>query len=257
MVLRAYQQGVTTLALTDHDTMEGVPEAGEAGARLGVHIVPGVELSARIPAGSLHLLGYFAEVAPQPLVDRMVAFREQRVARARQMVDRLADLGAPLDWDDVAARAQGSVARPHIAAALVAAGHVTSRAEAFERYLADDKAAYVPSATLDPAEAVALVIGSGGAPVLAHPYSLRMGRDTLRTFVADLRDMGLRGIEVHRPDHDGPDTRALAELARDLDLVATGGSDFHHPDGPVELGDTGSEPLAADVAEALPLHRIM
>jgi 3',5'-nucleoside bisphosphate phosphatase len=231
--------------------MDGVPEALEAGGRLDVTVIPGVELSARVPSGSLHLLGYFSDSAPQPLAKRLVAFRTERVSRARTMVDRLADLGAPVSWEDVLARARGSVGRPHIADALVAAGHVATRADAFARYLADDGPAYIPSATLDPRQAIELVSSSGGAPVLAHPYSLRMGRETLRAFVSDLRDLGLRGIEVHRADHDAPDTAFLANLACDLDLVATGGSDFHRPDGAVELGDTGPAPIDAAVVARL------
>jgi 3',5'-nucleoside bisphosphate phosphatase len=251
VVLRARRHGVTTLALTDHDTMEGVPEAMGAGARLGVRVVPGVELSARVPTGSLHLLGYFTEPAPSPLVERLGELRRSRIDRAQEIVERLARLGAPLDWDDVAVRAEGSLGRPHIADALVAAEHARDRVEAFSRFLGDDCPAYVPSAALEPDEAISLVTDSGGASVLAHPYSLRMGRDTLRGFVSDLREAGLRGVEVHRPDHSVSDTLALADLARDLNLLCCGGSDFHHPDGPVELGDTGDEAVSSTVPDHL------
>jgi predicted metal-dependent phosphoesterase TrpH len=239
------------LALTDHDTMDGVPEAVATGGRLGLRVVPGVELSARVPVGSMHLLGYFATEAPSEVVARLREFRDRRVVRAREMVDRLAEMGAPLNWDDVQRRARGAIGRPHLAEALVAAGHVADRTEAFARYLADDGPVYVPSSALDPDEAVRLVADSGGAPVLAHPFSLRLGQGPLRTAVAALRDLGLRGIEVHRPDHDAADTAFLASLAGELGLTPTGGSDFHRPDGPVELGDTGPVPLAAAVADAL------
>lgn len=247
---------MTTLALTDHDTMEGVPDAMAAGARLGVAVVPGVELSARVPVGAMHLLGYFRHPAPPAVVARLAELRLQRVGRARQMADRLAEMGAPLVWDDVARRARGSVGRPHLADALVAAGHVADRAEAFDRYLADDGPAYVPSAAMDPEEALRLVSAAGGAPVLAHPYSLRLGRAALRAFVEELRRLGLRGIEVHRPDHDAVDTRALADLARDLELVAGGGSDFHRPEGPVELGDTGDHAVPLGAVDALFTDRV-
>lgn len=251
MVLRAKQNGVTVLALTDHDTMEGVPEAMAAGSRLGVRVVPGVELSACAPSGSLHLLGYFTEPAPAALNDRLAELRRTRVERAREMVDRLAALGMPLEWDDVASRAQGSLGRPHLADALVAAGYVSDRAEAFERHLGDDRPAYVPSAVFEPEEAIRLVTEAGGAAVLAHPYSLRMGRESLRAFVATLREKGLRGLEVHRPDHDGPDTEVLVALARAFELVATGGSDFHRPAGPVELGDTGIKAPSRSIVDEL------
>lgn len=231
--------------------MDGVPEAMEAGTRLGVRVVAGVELSAVAPSGSLHLLGYFSEAVPAMLMDRLAALRRGRVGRARAMVDRLAALGMPLEWDDVASRARGSLGRPHIADALVAAGHVSDRAEAFARYLGDDGPAYVPSAAFAPEDAIGLVREAGGSPVLAHPYSLRMGRDALRAFTGALVDLGLCGIEVYRPDHDAPDTEALVSLASDLGLVATGGSDFHRPEGPVELGDTGPQPLPSAAVETL------
>jgi predicted metal-dependent phosphoesterase TrpH len=251
LVLRARRQGIAVLALTDHDTMDGVPEAVAAGARVGLRVVPGVELSARVPIGSMHLLGYFATEAPPEMVARLAEFRRRRVARAREMVDRLADLGAPVTWDDVLRRAGGAVGRPHLAEALVAAGHVADRAEAFARYLADDGPAYIPSSVLDPEEAIRLVVRSGGAPVMAHPFSLRLDQAALRDALGAFRDMGLRGIEAHRPDHDAAASAFLASLADELGLTPTGGSDFHRPDGPVELGDTGHTPLAATVVDVL------
>jgi hypothetical protein len=231
--------------------MEGVPEASAAGARLGVRVVPGVELSVRVPHGSLHLLGYFAAAAPEPLVSRLRELRERRVARAREMVARLAALGAPVAWEDVVRRARGTVGRPHLAEALVAAGHVADRAEAFERFLADDGPAYLPSSSLEPPEAVALVTESGGAAVLAHPLSLQLETARLRVAVRELQELGLRGIEVDRPEHDAATRAVLGALADELGLVATGGSDFHRPDGPAALGDTGPERVDASVVTRL------
>jgi predicted metal-dependent phosphoesterase TrpH len=239
------------LAVTDHDTLEGLPEALAAGGRLGVRVVPGVELSARAPSGSLHLLGYLREPAPAALVTALAELRAAREARAAEIVARLADLGAPVALADVRARAAGAVGRPHIADALVAAGHARDRGDAFERWLADGLPAVVPHHALGPEEAIRLVTGCGGAPVLAHPGSLRMRDRELGAFVHRLAGAGLRGIEVHRPDHTPEQRDRYAAIARRLGLVAAGGSDFHRPgDGPA-LGDTGEPALPAGAIDRL------
>lgn len=239
------------LAVTDHDTLAGVPEAAAAGRDLGVRVVTGVELSVRAPSGSLHLLGYFPGPAPEPLAGRLAGLRRAREDRARRIVDRLAALGAPIDFDDVAARAGGAIGRPHVADALVAAGHARDRQDAFERLLGDGGPAYVPHDRLEPEEALRLVTASGGAPVLAHPASLRMGRRELDAFVHRLAAGGLRGIEVHRPDHSPERRDAFAAIARRLRLVPCGGSDFHRPGEGLLPGDTGEPPLPINTIDRL------
>ena len=251
LVAAAARAGVGTLAVTDHDTLDGVPEALAAGARLGVRVVPGVELSVRAPSGSLHLLGYFREPAPEPLAGRLAELRRLRAERAALMVERLAEMGAPIALADVEARAGGAIGRPHVADALVAAGHAADRQEAFDRFLADGRPAWVPHRGLEPVEAVRLVVDSGGAPSLAHPASLAMTPSGLEAFVHRLAAAGLRGIEVHRADHTPAMRDLCAGIARRRHLVPTGGSDFHGPDGDAVLGDTGVPPLPADVLERL------
>jgi 3',5'-nucleoside bisphosphate phosphatase len=239
------------LALTDHDTLAGVPEAQEAGRAAGVRVVPGVELSVRAPSGSLHLLGYFREPAPAALVARLGELVALRAERAARIVERLRDLGAPVSLDDVAARAGGPIGRPHVADALVAAGHVADRQEAFDRLLADGGPAWVPHEGLQPREAVELVLAAGGAPVLAHPASLRMPRRELGAYVHRLAGWGLRGIEVHRPDHPPERRDMLRGIARRLGLVEAGGSDFHRPEDALRPGDTGEPPLPPDAIDRL------
>lgn len=251
LVRLAASRGVAVLAVTDHDSVESVERAVAEGARSGVRVVPGVELSVRVPHGSMHLLGYFAQARPPALVERLEALRAGRLRRAERMVAALCDLGAPIDLDAVVARAAGAVGRPHLADELVAAGHVASRQEAFERYLGDGAAAWVPAEGLGPDEAVALVRAAGGAPALAHPASLRLDRAALAATVQRLAARGLAGIEVHRPEHLPERRDEYAALARRLRLVATGGSDFHDPRGPNAPGDTGRPPLPLDAIDRL------
>ncbi len=242
---------MTVLAVTDHDTLASVAAAQEAGRARGVRVVPGVELSVKAPSGSLHLLGYFGDPAPPAILGRLEELRRLRAERARRIVGLLGGLGVPVEMADVEARAGGAIGRPHLADALVAAGHVETRQEAFDRYLGDGGPAWVPHEGLTPREAVELVTEAGGAPVLAHPASLRMPRRELGAFVHRMAGWGLRGIEVHRADHTPERRDEYRGIARRLRLVEAGGSDFHRPGDGLEPGDTGYPPLPPDTADRL------
>ena len=253
LVEHAHALGLERLALTDHDTLGGLAEAAAAADRLGLRFVPGAELSVRPPSGSMHLLAYLPSAGAEPLATRIQAIADYRGSRNQRIVARLNELGYAVEWEDVARRAKGRVGRPHIAAALVDAGHVGSLQEAFDRLLADGQPAYVDAGSLGPEEAVEVVAASGGAPVLAHPYTLRMGDAELERFVAGLVDHGLRGIECYRPDHDEAQRAFTKRLCAQLDIVPAGGSDWHgRPDGPV-LGDAGPVPVPDDTLERLGL----
>jgi 3',5'-nucleoside bisphosphate phosphatase len=243
LVERAQAAGVRVLAVTDHDTMAGIPEAIEAGGRVGVQVVPGVEISVSYVSGSLHLLGYFAEPEPQPLTATLVELAAARRHRAERVVCLLGELGAPITLADIEARTGGTIGRPHVADALIAAGYVATRQEAFDRFLHDHGPAWVPHEGIGPEDAVALVRSSGGAPVLAHPGTLRLGTRQLDGLVAKLTHHGLLGIEVHRPEHTPDQRAAYRKLARRHDLILCGGSDFHRPGDGREPGDTGDPPL--------------
>ncbi len=250
VVRLAAEAGVVTLALTDHDTLDGVSKASDAAKAAGIELVPGIELSVRAPSGSMHLLGYFRELGPQPLAAELSGMRRRRADRARVMVEKLGRLGIDIDYADVEARAAGPIGRPHVAEALVAAGHVADRQEAFDRYLADRAPAHTPHKGFGPQDAVRLIAESGGAPVLAHPNTLAMAPGELDRLVAGLRGAGLAGIEVHRSDHTLDDRRRLGALADRHGLVPSGGSDFHRP-GEDRLGDTGSPALPIETAQLL------
>jgi predicted metal-dependent phosphoesterase TrpH len=252
LVEYAAGRGVEVLAVTDHDTMAGVAEAEATGRAIGVRVIPGIELSIKVPHGSMHLLGYFDDPAPEPLAGLIAGFGETRVERAREMVARLNDMGIALDFDDVLAGAAGApLGRPHIAEALIRAGHVADRKEAFDRYLADGRPAYVGSDGLAVEEGVVLVRESGGAPVLAHPATLRLDDAHLDPFVGRLARAGLAGIEVHRPEHSPDQFAGYGALARKYDLIPSGGSDYHRPTSPHHPGATGVPPLPEETVDRL------
>lgn len=252
LVEYAAGRGVDVLAITDHDTMAGVPEALDAGRAAGVRVVPGIELSVKVPHGSMHLLGYFADAAPSPLADRIDEFGEKRVRRAREMVDRLNECGVPLAWEDVLSGAAGApLGRPHIAEALIRGGHVADRKEAFDVWLADGRPAFTGSGGLDPDEAVALICESGGVAVLAHPETLKLNDAHLDPFVGRLARAGMLGIEVHRPEHTADQFARFGALARKWNLVPSGGSDYHRPTSPFHPGATGNPPLPEATVDRL------
>lgn len=251
LVEHAHALGLDALALTDHDTLAGIGEAAAAADRLGLRFVAGTEISVRPPSGSMHLLAYLPAADAEPLATRIQAIADFRGSRNQRIVQKLNELGYPIEWDDVARRAQGRVGRPHIAAALVDAGHVASSQDAFDRLLADGQSAYVDAGSLGPQEAVEVVAASGGAPVLAHPYSLRMGDAELERFVRGLARHGLRGVESFRPDHDDEQRAFTLRLCAQADLVPTGGSDWHGRSGDPELGDAGPVPVPGDTLQRL------
>jgi predicted metal-dependent phosphoesterase TrpH len=228
--------GVRILALTDHDTLAGVRELRAAGAPplpAGLELVAGVELNAQADGREWHVLGYGLDPADERLEARLGTLRSERRRRFEAMVARLRELGLPID--DVLAgldlEATDALGRPTIARALVAAGHATSVADAFERFIGAGGPAYVPRPRLDPAAAIALVREAGGLAVLAHPADLLAAEAPLRDLVA----AGLEGLEVYYRGYPPEVVRALAELAARHRLLATGGTDYHGDDGPYEL----------------------
>src|SRR5436190_2089342 len=226
---RAALAGLDVVALTDHDTVAGHAEArAAAGPLYPLALLPGMELSCRLDGRSLHMLAYLFDPGQPGLAAELTRIRDDRVLRARAMVDRLAALGVDVSWEQVAAIAgQAVVGRPHIARAMADSGAIASPREAFTRdWIADGGRAYLGRYALDPVRAIGLVRAAGGVTVLAHP---RAGRDTRVTDeqITRLAAVGLAGLEVFHPDQSGAERARLLALAHDLDLVATGGSDDH------------------------------
>ena len=245
---RAARAGLDAVALTDHDTVAGHAEARRS-LPDGLTLVPGMELSCRLDDRSLHLLAYLFDPEHPELAEQTRLIRDDRVLRARAMVRRLADLGAAVTWDQVAAIAGTAVVgRPHIARAMAASGVVAAPADAFTSdWIADGGRAYVAKYALDPYRAIRLVRAAGGVAVLAHP---RSAHDLLVSDeqIAALAAAGLAGIEVFHPDQSQAQRAALLGLARDLGLVATGGSDDH---GSLTGHRIGGETTAAGAYETL------
>ena len=218
--------GCTHVALTDHDSMAGIPLARQAAKRLGMQLIPGVELSCGAQK-EIHVLGYGCDpedTALRAFCDRRVAQREER---AEAMVQRLCELGKPIEMRRVRELAGGAIARPHIARALMEAGHVTSVSEAFDRFLKPGKPAYVPKEDVKVAEAVRLIAQAGGVAVLAHPMELKMGETQLQSLIGEWKAQGLSGVEVYHPSAQSNHAAFLNNLARREGLLVTGGSDFH------------------------------
>ena len=224
---RAAAAGLDAVALTDHDTVAGHPQARQALPDTLI-LVPGMELSCRLDGRSVHLLAYLFDPGQPELAEQTRRIRDDRVLRARAMVARLADLGVDITWEQVAAIAGTAVVgRPHLARAMVASGAITEPGQAFSRdWIGAGGRAYVGRYALDPVRAIRLVRAGGGVAVLAHP---RAGRDFQVTDdqVAMLAAAGLAGVEVFHPDQPEPQRSGLLALTRDLGLIATGGSDDH------------------------------
>ncbi len=224
---RAAEIPLNAAALTDHDTLAGVPEfiTGAAGRFVAIG---GVEISIDHAPGTLHLLGYFIDPADRPLADALARLRAGREERNSQILERLRNLKRPLTEAAVRQFAGDDViGRPHIAQAMVAAGYVRNKREAFDRYLAKGKPAYCDRFRLAIDEAISLIRSANGLPVLSHPFTLEMSPTILARFVAGLADYGLQGIEVYYPEHTSVQVEEYLGLARRFDLVAAGGTDFH------------------------------
>ena len=234
--------GVRVMALTDHDTLDGLAEAEAAAARHpGFTLVPGVELSCDVPGTEVHILGYFIDRERPELIEQLEEFRRGRIDRAQRIIDALERLGAPIAWSRVQELAgEASVGRPHIAQALLEAGHIESFDEAFERFIGRNGPAYAERAKLAPAEAITMIREAGGLAVFAHPSFT----DDYPRVAAELAAVGAFGLEAYYKSYEPELVGELAALAEGLGLFALGGSDFHgidredeRPPGEIPLPD--------------------
>lgn len=245
LVAAASGADLNVVALTDHDTFAGWDEARDAAARLEIGLVLGAEVSCRLAGTSVHMLAYLPDPTDGPLQEMLERIREGRNGRVPLIVERLRRHGIAITVNAVAAQSHAatSLGRPHIADAMIAAGYVRDRTEAFDRWLAEGKPAYVTRYAPEPTEVVTRIVAAGGVPVLAHARG-RASRDLLTDdVIGQLAETGLAGIEVDHRDHDEAVRRELRGLAAGLDLVVTGSSDYHgHGKSAHDLGCCTTEP---------------
>ena len=246
LVRLAAKQSVRVLAVTDHDSVSGLPDAIDEAGRHGLEIVPGLEINCDVEGAEIHILGYCVDWQAEWFETFLAGQRAERAARVHRIVERLGELGLPLTADEVFAICrEGSPGRPHVAQAMVNRGYVKSVREAFDRYLRSGGPANVPRRRLTPVEAVQVIRRAHGVPVLAHP-----GLANRDEMIPELVHAGLAGIEAFYPEHSAGQIEAYRAICRERDLVATGGSDYHgvHTG---RAGTLGSPHVPLDVWHAL------
>ncbi|MDA9101288.1 PHP domain-containing protein [Omnitrophica bacterium] len=244
------QKGLTTVSLTDHDTVSGYAEALREAKTVGIECICGVELSLDFEPGTLHLLGYFLDPENTKLQEALLQVQEARRERNPQIIEKLNRLGMDISLDEVRQEAfsaspevqadERQIGRPHFARVLVRKGAVKRTEEAFDRYLGKGRPAYVPKKRLSSAQAIDVIRRAGGVSSLAHPNYMALGRESLELKIAELKEGGLDAIEVYHSSHDRKDRKFFKKMASKFDLAETGGSDFHgNPGQGVDAGDLG------------------
>ena len=232
IVRRAAKSGLVLLAITDHDTVDGIPEALDAAKEFPtLEVVPGVEINTDVPTGEAHVLGYFIDYAHPELLAVLQDMRTSRQERAQKMVAKLADLGMPLEWEHVRQLAStDAIGRPHIAQALLEKGYISTIREAFDRYISRDGPAYVERTKVTPLDATKLILRAKGLPVLGHPLTIGDPEAMIRELAAG----GLVGIEAYYGGYNEGEVARLLRFADTLGLIVTGGSDYHGLDESAE-----------------------
>lgn len=232
----AAARGLVYIALTDHDSVDGIAAAKAAAQSFpNLTVIPGIEVSTDIPQGEVHVLGYFIDYTDPELLAKLEEFKNSRLRRAQEMVAKLEGLGVHIEWRRVLEIVGTStIGRPHIAQAMLEKGYIPSFKEAFDEYLGHGKPAYVEREKMLPAEAVAIIVKAGGLPVLAHPLTT----EDPEGLISELKPAGLVGIEAYYKDYTTEEVEGLLELAQKHNLIATGGSDFHgiEPDEETAIG---------------------
>ena len=259
LVRYAKKKGLRAIAITDHDTIEGLDEGIQEGQNIGFEVITGVELSVDVPAGTMHVLGYLIDHTQSELREKLRLLQEVRMERNMKMVEKLGALGIPLQLSEVkAAPEHGQIGRPHFAYMLVKKGHARTIQDAFDRYLGKGKPAYVEKFRFAPAEAMHFIRAAGGITVLAHPFTLnRPQPNELEALIISLKGKGLDGIEVFYPEHSEGQMKLYRSLAQQYGLIMTGGSDFHGlTKDDVDLGEGyGGKEVTYGLVEAMKARR--
>lgn len=253
LVEEAARAGLTTIALTDHDTTHGWDEAQATADRLGIVLVRGAELSTRHAGVSVHLLAYLFDPSDEALRAEMELTRDDRLPRLQRITERFQEDGFDITWDDVLAEMGDDTTpgRPHVADALVTKGYAEHRNDVFRQWLYSGSPYYVPHHSPSTTEAIRLVRAAGGVPVIAHPFAESRGSIITPDDVRELAAAGMAGIEVDHRDHEPEQRELAASLAAELDLVATGSSDYHGDGKLNRLGENLTDPEVLQRIEEL------
>ena len=239
VVQLAKEKGLRAIAITDHDNTSGIQEARDAGDELGLEVIPGVEISAAYNVGTLHILGYFIDYNHGELTTKCEWLRSERANRISKILNKLKEQGILISEDDVNGESKGnSPGKPHVANLIYNKGITKSYQEAFDKYLDKGTSTYVPKVKLDPEDAIRLIQGARGIAAIAHPHSLNIqDSDRLYDVIKSFSLMGLKAIEVYYPLHTAEQTQLYLSIAEKLNLIVTGGTDFHGSNKPgVALG---------------------
>lgn len=249
LIETAHSVGLSALALTDHDTQDGIQEARSAGAGLGIEIIPGVEISCEWAPGTLHMVVLFLEPGEGPLQDRLARLQRARATRNDHIVERLNGLGIEITNEEVAEEAgTGVTGRPHIAALLIRKGIAEDMRAAFDEYLGNGRPAYVARERLTPEDSIGLALQSRALPILSHPYTMGLESETqFREAFGYLADLGLAGIDCYYPEYSPDEREALAAVTRSFGMIPSGGSDYHgtYKEG-LQLGTGWGDLVVAD-----------
>ncbi len=223
------EKGLLAIAITDHDTIEGLKDALDEGSKLALEVIPGVELSVECPHGSMHLLGYYIESESKELAKSLHILQQARKERNEKMVAKLRDLGIMIDLKEMKRGTEdGQIGRLHFAYTLVKKGYAQNIQDAFDKYLYKGGPAYVEKYKYSAQDAIKLIHQAKGIAVLAHPFTLnKLARDKLTCYIGSLSELGLDGIEVYYPEHSKEQMELYLDIAEKYKLVVTGGSDFH------------------------------
>ncbi len=240
LVKLAVKNKLSTIAIADHDTVDGINIASRVAGNYELEVIPAIEFSTFRKKAEIHILGYYIDYGDPRLLNKVKEIFTARIKRARKMVKLLNQQGVEITFQQVKKIAGDDyIGRPHIARALVDAGYVKEMGEAFcEKYIGNNAQAYVPKCKLSPEKVIKLISNVGGIPVLAHPFFINHGQPMKREQIAELVESGLKGLEVFHSKHDFETSQYYQTIAEELNLLITGGSDFHGENSPgVKMGD--------------------
>lgn len=241
VVRLAADTGLRAIAITDHDTAHGYEEAAQAGAELGLEVVPGIEISTKF-TGAVHILGYYIDPAAPALQAVLDWIVEDRDKRNRKMAELMSADGIPISYDGMLARFGDVIGRPHFARLLIELGYARDMQDAFDRYVEKGRKYYLPREILPIDRAIEIILSAGGIPVLAHPFQYKLAESELRRLIEYCVERGLRGMECRYTGYDGERVAYLERLAGEYGLIKTGGSDFHGANKPhISLGSGTGE----------------